>query len=81
MSPQLHICTSRPCVTRAFITHLNHCGSQVLPGDVGHRLPPWFFLMPSYWRDPKLDYVDEKLLAHLLAAGEQKVCSKPCRRS
>ncbi len=40
---------------------------------MGHRLPPWFFLMPSYWRDPKLDYVDEKLLAHLLAAGEQKV--------
>ena len=47
--------------------------AQVLPADVGHRLPPWFFLMPSYWRDPKLDYVDEKLLAHLLAAGEQKV--------
>ena len=46
---------------------------QVLPADVGHRLPPWFFLMPSYWRNPKLDYVDEKLLAHLLAAGEQKV--------
>ena len=47
--------------------------AQVLPADVGHRLPPWFFLMPSYWRNPKLDYVDEKLLAHLLAAGEQKV--------
>ena len=50
----------------------------MLPGDVGHRLPPWFFLMPSYWRDPKLDYVDEKLLAHLLAAGEEKVCRKTC---
>jgi hypothetical protein len=25
------------------------CG-QVLPGDVGRRLPPHFFLLPSYWR-------------------------------
>ena len=45
----------------------------MVPSDVGHRLPPWFLFTRSYWFKKKLDYVDEKLLAHLLAAGEHKV--------
>ena len=55
---------------------------QVVPSDVGHCEPPWFLFMPSYWRQHKLDQVDEKLLARLLEAGEQQVdelCQHACQ--
>lgn len=46
---------------------------QVVPSDVGASSPPWFLFTRTYWRQQKLDYVDEKLLAQLLGAAEQQV--------
>ncbi len=33
------------------------------------RLPPWFFLLPSYWRTRAAGATDEKLLARLLSTS------------
>lgn len=52
---------------------------QVVPSDVGNCSPPWFLFTRAYWWQQKLDYVDEKLLARLLAAGEQQVWLPPRR--
>jgi len=42
----------------------------VVPSEVGQqKLPPHFFLLPSYWRSRRKAASDEKLLAHLLSAS------------
>lgn len=41
---------------------------QVVPSEVGQqRQPPYFFLLPSFWRARRARNSDEKLLAHWLS--------------
>ncbi len=52
---------------------------QVLPSDVGQRLPPHFFLLPSYWRPRQPRTTTAKSAAHTAAdasvgAAEPLLC-------
>lgn len=65
---ELAVSQSTGAVERQSADFILHCSWQVVPSEVGQqRQPPYFFLLPSFWRARRDRNTDEKLLAHWCA--------------